>query len=106
MRVQPPPVVILNLHSECFSPLLDCPANSTHSQDTEDLSLWVMSKRDTLAPLPTAKKAHATIEPTEGSENEKYIDVRSGVVYGGGDIRDADSTLGARIDIDLVVASS
>lgn len=65
-----------------------------------------MSKPDSVSPFLATKLGHSEVEATEGSKDQEHVDIGSGVVDGGGDVRDQDIAVSAGDDVDLVVTGT
>ena len=59
-------------------------------------------------PVPFSESMHPVVEVSEGSDDQKHVDVGGGVVDGCRDVGDADgwAASAARVGVDLVVAGS
>ncbi len=106
--IQPRAVVISDLHAECSRLLRHVAANATHPKNPEDFALGIMPqcRHVRSAPFASPKSRHAHTQVPESTQEKKYADISSGIVYGRGRVGHADAVGGAGLDIHLIVAGT
>jgi hypothetical protein len=101
-------IVINDLHSKSLGLLLQVTPNATHSQNSQSLTLGIVTKGWPASPLAFSKRVHASIEVSKRTENKEHVHIGRSVIHCGGDVRDEERgvTSTAGVDIYLVVASA
>ena len=105
---QPASVVILHLHPQRLSLLLEVPPDPSHAQDPYDFTLGIMAERwRSLATEFTFAQVHERGgEHAEGTEHEEEGGVGGGCVDGGGDVGHMDTGFCAVGNVALVVSGA
>jgi hypothetical protein len=103
--VQSGAVIVPNLHAKGACLLCHIAADATHTKDAEDFPLGITTQlwERISSPLAFSQSRHADGKVAEGAQEQENSHVCGCIINSRRGIRDADTTVGAGLDVYLVV---